>query len=100
MEAEDSDVEDISDNENGIADAGTSRAKEGGNRRRRANTVELGKQSKGRKSVGRVPKGQDWWSQIDSFFVEKTKMWGDEMDHPSWKASVEYSLLLKLLLTS
>ena len=35
---------------------------------------------------GRVPKGQDWWSQVEDFFVEKRRQWGDNLEASAdWK---------------
>ena len=36
---------------------------------------------------GRAPKGEDWWSQVDKWFLEKRKEWGENMSSPHWKRS-------------
>ena len=60
-------------------------------KRRRADTTVSGATNRAAKSVGaagrggRVAKGKDFWSIVDSWFWSKTSMWGDKLDHASWK---------------
>ena len=62
----------------------------GQKRARSTSTVPSGRRGKikARASTrrgGRVPKGQDWWSQVEVFFSEKRTQWGDSFDAPAWK---------------
>ena len=36
---------------------------------------------------GRAPKEEDWWSQVDKWFLGKRKEWGENMSSPQWKRS-------------
>ena len=51
--------------------------------------ASLGKRKKlntGKKSHGgRVPKGEDWWSQVNKWFQQKRQEWGDLLSSSQWK---------------
>ncbi|KAJ3933654.1 MAG: hypothetical protein NXY57DRAFT_1037448 [Lentinula lateritia] len=42
---------------------------------------------------GRVPKGQDFWSLIDAWFIQKRKHLGDKLTDPGWRALLDEYVL-------
>lgn len=41
---------------------------------------------KRRRRGGRVPKGDDFWSQVEKWFNNHRKRWGDSWSAPGWHA--------------
>ncbi|THH11816.1 hypothetical protein EW146_g7921 [Bondarzewia mesenterica] len=48
--------------------------------------------SKKRKAVGKVPKGEDFWSQVDAWFSGKLEAWGTDLQQLAWQQYVRETM--------
>ena len=68
-----------------------------GNRRQRRGDTGAKSGANSRKGHGgRVPKGQDWWSQVEQWFKERRLEWTDNMGSPQWKKFDSYKFFFNI----
>ncbi|THH05955.1 hypothetical protein EW146_g9763 [Bondarzewia mesenterica] len=48
--------------------------------------------SKKRKAVGKVPKGEDFWLQVDAWFSGKLEAWGTDLQQLAWQQYVRETM--------
>ncbi|THH06783.1 hypothetical protein EW146_g9504 [Bondarzewia mesenterica] len=50
--------------------------------------------SKKRKGTGKVVKGQDYWSLVDTWFSDKISQWGSDQKAPAWQEYIRETIRL------